>query len=102
MQDRRTHARTPLGGTAYVTYNGRCREETVTDAGPGGLLVQSTWRLRRGKSVQVFLPLEHADGWRMCLLKGEVVRRGRGELAIRFRDGEKDTRALLAEHLKHC
>lgn len=98
--DRRTRPRVPFAGRAYLTYDGRCRAETVVDLSATGLQLASTLRLRPGKKVKVFVPLPHGGGWRLCLLKGEVVRRIRGRkggLGIALSPGETDTRALLAD-----
>lgn len=102
MTERRAHPRVPFAGRAYLTYDGRCRAETVVDLSSDGLGLSSGVRLRPGKRVKVFVPLPHGGGWRLCLLKGEVVRRGRGRkggLGIALVAGEVDTRALLAEYV---
>ena len=100
MQDeRRTHPRLGFEGKAYLTYDGRCRCEHVTDVSAEGLFLETGARLKEGKSVKVFLPLPVGDVWRLCLLKGEVVRRvssqGRSGLGIAFLPGEIDTRGVL-------
>ncbi len=100
--DRRARPRVPFAGRAYLTYDGRCRAETVVDLSAEGLQLASNLRLRPGKPVKVFVPLPHAGGWRLCLLKGEVVRRIRGRkggLGIALTPGETDTRALLADYV---
>lgn len=101
--DRRAHARVPFSGRAYLTFDGRCRAEAVVDLSTEGLLIRTSARLRPGKQVKVFVPLPHGGGWRLCLLKGEVVRRVRGRdggLGIALVPGEIDTRALLAEFVQ--
>ncbi|MCA9539388.1 MAG: PilZ domain-containing protein [Myxococcales bacterium] len=100
--ERRVHARVPFAGRAYLTYDGRCRAEEVVNLSREGLQLHSGARLRPGKPVKVFLPLPHEGGFRLCLLKGEVVRRVRGReasLGIALLPGETDTRALLAEYV---
>lgn len=97
--ERRIHPRLPFDGKAYLTYDGRCRCEDVSDVSAEGLFLQTSARIREGKQVKVFLPLPVNDGWRLCLLKGEVVRRtsskGQAGLGIAFLPGEVDTRGLL-------
>lgn len=97
--DRRTHPRLPFEGKAYLTYDGRCRCEAVADVSAEGLFLLTGARIKEGKQVKVFLPLPVDDGWRLCLLKGEVVRRsgprGQHGLGIAFLPGEVDTRGLL-------
>ena len=97
--ERRVHPRLPFDGKAYLTYDGRCRCEEVTDVSAEGLFLASGARIKEGKLVKVFLPLPVDDGWRLCLLKGEVVRRsgpkGQHGLGIAFLPGELDTRGLL-------
>lgn len=101
--ERRIHPRLPFGGKAYLTYDGRCRCEDVTDVSAEGLFLQSNARIREGKMVKVFLPLPVNDGWRLCLLKGEVVRRvgsrGQSGLGISFVPNEIDTRGLLQTYV---
>lgn len=100
--DRRARRRVPFAGRAYLTYDGRCRAETVVDLSATGLQLASKLRLRPGKKVKVFVPLPHGGGWRLCLLKGEVVRRVRGRkggLGIALTPDEVDTRKLLAEYV---
>lgn len=97
--ERRAHPRVAFSGRAYLTYDGRCRAEVVGDVSTDGLWLESGARLRPGKRVKVFLPLPYGRGWRLCLLKGEVVRRTRGRsrgLGIALVPDEVDTRALLA------
>lgn len=101
--ERRVHPREPFGGKAYLTYDGRCRCEEVADVSAEGLLLRTGARIKAGKQVKVFLPLPVADGWRLCLLKGEVVRRtsareGNG-VGIAFLPGEIDTRPLLQAYV---
>lgn len=101
MNERRTESRTPFVGQAYLTYNGRCRCEDVVDVSPNGLQLRSAAWLKPGRQVKVFLPLERAGKWRMCLLKGEVVRRdgprGDRRVGVAFTPDELDTRDLLAD-----
>lgn len=101
QHERRGGQRLPFSGTAYLTYDGRCRSEAVVDVSADGLQIRSGVRLKPGKEVKVFLPLPAEDGWRMCLLKGKVVRRDRagrgdGRLGIALTPDEVDTRGLLA------
>ncbi len=103
--DRRARPRVPFAGRAYLTYDGRCRAETIVDLSAEGLQLASKLRLRPGKQVKVFVPLPHGGGWRLCLLKGEVVRRIRGRkggLGIALIPGETDTRALLADFVSEA
>lgn len=101
--DRRTHPRLSFEGKAYLTYDGRCRCENVTDVSAEGLFVETNARIREGKLVKVFLPLMIEDAWRLCLLKGEVVRRvgsrGNPGLGIAFLPGEIDTRSVLQSYV---
>ncbi len=103
--DRRHQPRVPLSALAYVTYDGRCREERVVDASASGVSLTSGARLRVGQAVQVFVPIADGRGaQRMTLMKGEVVRRFRragGErgVGIAFAPGVRDTRALFAASL---
>ncbi len=103
MDERRTHPRTTFAGKAYLTYNGRCRCDDVLDVSPEGLALRTDARLRPGKPVKVFLPVPKGDGFRLCLLKGQVVRRtgprGERQLGIAFEPGALDTRNLLADYL---
>jgi len=103
VDDRRSRPRVPFAGRAYLTYDGRCRAETLVDLSAEGLRIASKLRLRPGKKVKVFVPLPHGGGWRLCLLKGEVVRRtgGRkGGMGIALLPDEVDTRALLADFVE--
>jgi hypothetical protein len=98
--ERRNGPRLAYQGKAYLTFDGRCRTEEVVDVSCGGLFLRTSARLKPGASVKVFLPLNLGGAWRLCLLKGDVVRRRRGRsggLAIALRPGETDTRALLAD-----
>lgn len=106
MNERREAPRVPFAGKVYLTYNGRCRCEEVLDVSPDGLQIRSGARLKPGKPVKIFLPLPSEpgtdEGWRLCLLKGEVARRtriGRGDsrLGITLTDDAVDTRVLLAD-----
>jgi hypothetical protein len=102
--ERRTHARHAFQGKAYLTYDGRCRCEDVLDVSIEGLFLRTTARIREGKSVKVFLPVPMEEGVRLCLLKGEVVRRaGQGSgagLGIALIPGEIDTRGLLNRYVE--
>lgn len=108
--ERRIHPRLPFEGKAYLTYDGRCRCENVTDVSAEGLFLESGARIREGKQVKVFLPVLVEDNWRLCLLKGEVVRRvgqrGQTGLGIAFLPGEVDTRGVLqtyvTQHIGAC
>ena len=105
MRERRQQARTAFSGQAYLTFDGRCRCETVVDVSPDGLQLRSDVRLRIGATVKVFLPLPGSDdGATLSLLKGRVVRRTRGlegsGLGIEFEPGALDTRSLLHAHLR--
>jgi hypothetical protein len=98
--ERRAQPRLAYQGKAYLTFDGRCRTEDVVDVSGGGLFLKTSARLKPGAAVKVFLPLHLGGAWRLCLLKGDVVRRTRGRsggLAIALRPGETDTRALLAD-----
>ena len=102
--ERRIHSRLPFGGKAYLTYDGRCRCESVVDVSAEGLFVETSAKIKEGKQVKVFLPLPVNDGWRLCLLKGEVVRRVPSArehhgLGIAFLPGEIDTRELLQSYV---
>jgi hypothetical protein len=100
--DRRAQPRFPFEGKAYLTYDGRCRCEEVVDVSREGLFLRTGARLRPGRPVKVFLPLQFGSTWRLCLLKGDIVRRTRGRqkgLAIALRPDEIDTRALLADYV---
>ncbi len=104
MDERRTNSRIDFAGKAYLTYNGRCRCDDVVDVSAEGLALRTDARLKPGKEVKVFLPVPRGEGYRLCLLKGEVVRRDgkrRGErlLGIAFAPGAVDTRGLLAEYV---
>jgi hypothetical protein len=103
QNERRTHPRLSFGGKAYLTYDGRCRCENVTDVSAEGLFLETGARIREGKQVKVFLPLLVEDNWRLCLLKGEVVRRvgqkGATGLGIQFLPGEIDTRSVLQSYV---
>lgn len=101
--ERRTHRRVPFEGKAYLTYNGTCRCEPIADVSEEGLSALTRWRLRPGKAVQIFLPIEQEAGWRMCLIKGRVTRRSRGKLGIKFIEDAVDTRVLLTDYVAaHC
>ncbi len=103
MNERRTHIRFPFDGKAYLTYNGRCRCEDVVDVSAEGLQLQSSARLKPGKPIKVFLPIEKEDGWRLCLLKGTVARREKGKrLGVSFDPDALDTRALLQQYIAGC
>lgn len=97
LVERRAHTRVPYTGHAYLTYNGRCRTEEIIDLSADGLQLKSSVRLKAGRRVKIFVPLPHGGGWRLCLLKGAVVRRTRGRLGIALTPGETDTRALLGQ-----
>ncbi len=102
--DRRNHERVPYAGRAYLTYGGRCRSDEVVELSEGGLKLKSSARIKPGKAVKVFLPLPARLGWRLCMLKGEVVRRdrvGHGDdrLAIALQDNQDDNRGALNEYL---
>lgn len=101
--ERRIHPRLNFEGKAYLTYDGRCRCENVTDVSAEGLFLETNVRIREGKQVKVFLPLMIEDAWRLCLLKGEVVRRvgskGNTGLGIAFLPGEIDTRSVLQSYV---
>jgi hypothetical protein len=101
--ERRIHPRLAFDGKAYLTYDGRCRCETVSDVSAEGLFLHTQARIREGKQVKVFLPLMVDDAWRLCLLKGEVVRRvgsrGQTGLGIAFLPGEVDTRGVLQTYV---
>ncbi len=97
--ERRIHPRQPFSGNAYLTYNGTCRCEPIADVSEEGLLALTKWRLRPGKPIQIFLPIKEVSGWRMCLIKGEVARRGPGQVGIRFVSDVVDTRQLLTNYL---
>ena len=100
VDDRRALPRIPFESKAYLTYDGRCRVEAVADVSAAGLALRSGARLRPGKEVKVFVPLPTDRGWRLCLLKGQIVRRegGReGRLGIALTPGAVDTRGLLAQ-----
>ena len=68
-----------------------------------GLKLKSTARIKPGKAVKVFLPLPARLGWRLCMLKGEVVRRdthqGDNRLAIALQENQEDNRGALTEYL---
>ena len=101
MSERRLHRRIGFDGRAYLTFNGQCRAEDVLDVSAGGLQLRSSARIRPGKRVKIFLPLPASKGWRLCFLKGEVVRRARGEsgdsrIGIQLCEAEADNRELLA------
>ena len=105
--EKRASERIPFNGRAYLTFDGKCRADEVLDVSSGGLQLKSNARIRPGKQVDVFLPLPAERGWRLCLIKGEVVRRqrgtwGSGRLGIALRSGQKEARELLsnvgAEH----
>lgn len=102
-QERREKGRIPFEGKAYLTYGGRCRCEEVVDVSPEGLLLKTDARLKPGRPVKVFLPVQVGSNWRLCLLKGTVVRRQRGKdrkgVAVRLTPGEIDTRSLLESYI---
>ncbi len=98
--ERRAQPRLNYQGKAYLTFEGRCRCEDVVDVSSDGLFLKTSARLKPGAAVKVFLPLNLGGAWRLCLLKGDVVRRTRGRsagLGIALRPGEIDTRSLLAD-----
>ena len=99
--EKRATERIPFTGRAYLTFDGKCRADEVLDVSGGGLQLKSNARLRPGKHVDVFLPLPGERGWRLCLIKGEVVRRqrgtwGAGRLGIALRSGQTEARELLS------
>ena len=101
--ERRSHERVAYNGRAYLTYGGRCRSDEVVELSEGGLKLKSSARIKPGKAVKVFLPLPARLGWRLCMLKGEVVRRehqqGDDRLAIALQDNQEDNRGALTEYL---
>ncbi len=98
-KNRREFRRTAFSGKAYLTYDGQCRCEEVVDVSAEGLFLRTAASLTIGKAVKVFLPLPVEDGFRLCLLKGEVVRRAEG-VGIAFVQGEVDTRGLLQRYVE--
>ncbi len=98
--EKRASERVPFSGRAYLTFDGKCRADEVLDLSEGGLQLKSNARIRPGKEVDVFLPLPGERGWRLCLIKGEVVRRqrgtwGAGRLGIALRSDQTAARELL-------
>ena len=102
--ERREHPRVPYSGRAYITYGGRCRSDEVVELSAGGLKLKSSARMKPGNGVKVFLPLPARVGWRLCMLKGKVVRRDRKtfgdqNIAISITEDENDNRGALHEYL---
>ena len=103
--ERRSSPRTPYAGRAYLTYGGRCRSDEVIELSKSGMKLKSSARIRPGKAVKVFLPLPARLGWRLCMLKGFVVRRERtgmrdGQLAIELVKDDADNRDVLETFLQ--
>ncbi len=102
--ERRSDSRLPYSGRAYITYAGRCRSDQVVELSRSGLKLKSSARIRPGRAVKVFLPLPARLGWRLCMLKGHVVRRerairGEDRLAIELIHDGDDNRDALNEYL---
>jgi hypothetical protein len=98
--ERRYHTRTAYSGRAYLTYAGRCRSDEIVEISEGGVKLRTSARIRPGKAVKVFLPLPAERGWRLCMLKGHVVRRERQgvdnhSLAIELLEDEGEGRKAL-------
>ena len=86
QNERRTHPRLSFGGKAYLTYDGRCRCESVTDVSAEGLFLETGARIREGKQVKVFnvmdgqviaeFEVEHAIGATTSTEGGNLKMRG--------------------------
>ena len=103
--ERRHHYRREYSGRAYLTYEGRCRSDEIVEISEGGVKLRTAARIRPGKAVKVFIPLPADRGWRLCMLKGHVVRRerhaiGQDNLAIELLEdageGRKALKAFIA------
>ena len=100
--NRRQSQRVPLGTRAYLTYSKRCRSDKVIDVSVGGLRVETSARLKVGRTVKVFLPMPGKTCWRLCMVHGTVVRRdvglgGASHIAIQWTNETDDNRQALAE-----
>ena len=103
--ERRSFARRPYSGRAYMTYSGRCRSDEVIELSEGGIKLRSSAPIRAGKSVKLFLPLPGRLGWQLCMLNGRGVRRdrlgrGKDELAIELLPNDEDNSVTLEAFLK--
>ena len=101
--NRRKSERVPLSGRAYLTYSRRCRSDKVIDVSAGGLRVETSARLKVGRTVKVFLPMPGKKCWRLCMVHGKVVRRdtgigGASHVAIEWTDNGDDNRQALADY----
>ena len=102
--NRRVAERFRLATRAYVTYDRKCRSDRIVDVSVGGLKLQTRARLKIGLSVNVFLPIPDKQSWRLCMLKGHVVRHERDKdgsrhVAIEFQPDQNEHGAAL---IKNC
>ena len=100
--NRRKAERFSLSSRAYVTYDRKCRSDRIVDVSTGGLKLQTRARLKVGLSVNVFLPIPDKQSWRLCMLKGQVIRHerdkdGARQVAIAFQPEQNDHGTALIE-----
>ncbi|MEE2787686.1 MAG: PilZ domain-containing protein [Myxococcota bacterium] len=103
--NRRTFERFSLPSRAYVTYDRKCRSDRVVDVSSGGLKLHTKAQLRIGSTVNIFLPLPDKQSWRLCMLKGYVIRQERNRdgdrhVAIAFEPDENVHGAALIERCR--
>ena len=81
--ERREHARLPLGLWAQCQIDGVVSQEALGDLSIGGLYLYTKAPAREGARVRVVIGLPYIGGQRVCSLSGQVVWVDRDSTGVR-------------------